>query len=421
MLIRFLFSFWTGNPSDFEIFIRVGYHVAQGASPTQAKIRYVEGLGQPTYTYISGIGYPPAWGLCTALAYKTYQLLPFSPYLYYFLLKLFTIFGDLTATYMIFLLVKRFTHDAERAEIASIKFFLCPFVIFISSVWGMFDSIPISLTLLSILLMLSGSLYWSALSIGLGIYFKVIPLIYLPILLIFISKIRGAKDQIIYLLISSATPLTLTLIPMLSFGWKISETATTVLSQTLRTGEGIIYWNIFSLLSDLSPKIFSRELLSMFFSFPLIRYLWILGLMACYISYFKYQTISSENPGLGGLYTLSKWFSITTVSFLLTRTFIPEQFVLYVLFPLTIMLGISDDPSLEKYYLYTWLSALAFALVNFYPFAFAYLLDINLWKTFHHLRFMKPFSTLRYAVRFILASLFGFCVIKIIVNMVKEE
>jgi len=420
MLVRFLFSFWTGNPSDFEIFLRVGYHVAHGGSPTQAKIFYVEGLGQPTYPYVSGIGYLPAWGLCTALAYKTYQLLPFSPYFYYFLLKSFPILGDLAATYLIFLIVKGSTHDIKRAEQAGMRFFMCPFVIFISSIWGMFDSIPISLTLLSILLLLLGKPYWSALALGLGIYFKVVPLVYLPIQLIFISKSKGAKDSIMYLLISIATPLALTLIPMILLGWEVSETGITVLSQTVIVGEGIIYWNLLSFLRDLAPKVFSVELLSSFFSFPPVRYLWLLSLIACYMFYLKEQVPSSGNMDAYSLYALSKWSSITMIGFLLTRTFIPEQFILYPLFTMTVMLGISGNTSLKRYYFDIWVFALAFAFVNLYPFAFAYLVDINLWNAFDLLATVPPSSTLRYAARFVLAVFFDYSLFRALINMVKE-
>ncbi len=420
MLIRFLFSFWTGNPSDFEIFLRVGYHVAQGGSPTQAKIPYVEGLGQPFYRYVSGIGYLPAWGLCTALAYKTYQLLPFSPYFYYFLLKSFPILGDLAATYLIFFIVKGLTHDVKRAEEAGLRFFMCPFVIFISSIWGMFDSIPISLTLLSILLLFLGKPYWSALALGLGIYFKVVPIIYLPIQLILIGKSKGAKYSIVYLLISIATPLVLTIVPMILLRWEVSETGITVLSQTAMMGEGITYWNLSSFLRELAPNIFSEELLNLFFSFPIIRYLWLLALIACYVFYLKDQVPSSKNMDAYSLYALSKWSSIAMIGFLLTRTFIPEQFTLYLLFTMTVMLGISRNASLKRFYFYAWVFALAFAFVNLYPFAFAYLLDINLWYAFYHLATMPPFSTLRNAGRFVLAVFFDYSLLRTLINMVKE-
>jgi len=421
ILIRFLFSFWTGNPSDFEIFIRLGYYVAHGVNPNEAKLFYVEGLGQPTYPYVSGIGYPPAWGLCTALAYNIYQLLPFSPFFYYVLLKIFPIFGDLATTYIIFLLIKRNTLDIRRAEETSMIFFMCPFVIFISSIWGMFDSISIFLTLLSILLLLSDKPYWSAFALGLGIYFKIIPIIYLPIQLIFIGKDKGAKVSIKYLLICSGTPIALTLIPTISFGWKVSEIGITVLSQTIKMGEGITYWNLFSLLRELYPNIFTEELLNAFFSFPPIRYLWILGLIACYISYFKYIKQTSKNLDKDNFFIISKWYSITMISFLLTWTFISEQLVLYIISTMTLMLGILYNNSFKRYYFYIWVLTLAFSLVNLYPFAFAYLLDIKFWNIFNYLAYVKPFSTLRFTARFILAIFFNYYMFRSLEHMVKKE
>ena len=177
LLTRFALSFWTGHPWDFEVFIRVGYHVAHGASLFQSKNYYVTGLGQPIFPHVTGLGYLPAWGLYTAFAYTVYQSFPLSPFLYYFILKLPLILGDLATTYIIFLLTLNFTHDIEKAKRNSLIFFLCPFVIFISSIWGMFDAIPVSFTIFSIFLLLLGKIYWSALSLGLGIYFKVIPIL----------------------------------------------------------------------------------------------------------------------------------------------------------------------------------------------------------------------------------------------------
>ena len=215
LLVRLLLCFWTGNPDDFEIFIRTGYHVAHGASPTQQRVYYVEGLGQPTYPYVSGLGYPSPWGLYLALAYKTYQLLPISSHFYYFLIKLLPIAGDLIAAYILYRLALEYTNDKGKAEKFSLVFFLCPFVIFISSVWGMFDSIPILFTLISILLLLYEKPYWSALSLGLGILFKVIPVIYLPVQLLFLRKKRGTRDAVLYLSIAMVVPFILALTPII--------------------------------------------------------------------------------------------------------------------------------------------------------------------------------------------------------------
>src|SRR6202030_3487133 len=69
---------------------------------------------------------------------------------------------------------------------------LCPFTIVISSVWGMFDQIILVFVLGSILLVQETQK--SALMQALGFIFKVIPLIYLPILgLVQPSKARIAN------------------------------------------------------------------------------------------------------------------------------------------------------------------------------------------------------------------------------------
>lgn len=418
LLVRLGFSFWTGHPWDFEVFIRVGYNVANGSSLFQLRNYYVAGLGQPTFPYVGGLGYFPAWGLYTAFAYKIYQFFPVSPFFYYFLLKLAPILGDLAVTYMIFLLTLNYTHDIEKARRNSLIFFLCPFVIFISSVWGMFDSLPILFTLISVLLLLSDKLHWSAFSLGLGIYLKIIPIIYLPIQLFFINKQRGAREAIIYLLISGVVPFVFTLTPVILFGWGVSEAMVTVLSQTQRTGGVLTYWNLNALLNDLFPHVFSGELLNSFFSFPPIRYLWVLGLIVGYLLYYRLQTRLPDEPTqTENLDLLLKGFSFATIGFLLTRAFVPEQFVLYLL-PMMVLL--SNPVSIRGYYKRIWVLALIFAFVNIYPFAFAYLINANFWDTFSYLATTQPFSTLRYVARFMIAVLFDFYLIKLLFKMVKK-
>lgn len=418
LITRLFLSFWTGHPWDFETFIRVGYSIAHGSSLFQLKNYYVPGLGQPIFPYVGGLGYLPAWGLYTALAYRIYQSFPISPFFYYFLLKLAPILGDLAVTYIIFLLTLNYTHDIRKARRNSLMFFLCPFVIFISSVWGMFDSIPVLFTLISILLLLSGKLHWSAFSLGIGIYFKVVPIIYLPIQLFFINKKRGVKETIIYLLISGVVPFVLTLVPVIMFGWGVSEAVVTVFSQTQRTGEVLTYWNLSALLNNLFPNFFSSELLNSFFSFPPIRYLWILGLGAGYLLYYRLQKrLSNESTRTDSLNLLLKGFSLATIGFLLTRTFVPEQFVLYLL-PTMVML--SNPVSILRCYKRVWILALVFALVNIYPFAFAYLIKADFWNTFSYLATTQPFSTLRYAARFAIAVFFDCYLIKILLKMVEK-
>ncbi|MEM3700982.1 MAG: hypothetical protein QXL57_09010 [Candidatus Bathyarchaeia archaeon] len=419
LLVRLVFSFWTGHPWDFEVFIRVGYHVANGSNlfgTFSSESYYTKGLGQPIFSSVTGLGYLPAWGLYTAFAYRIYSLLLLSPFLYYFMLKLAPIIGDLVSTYLVYSLTSALTGDVQKARTSALTFFLCPFVIFISSVWGMFDSISLAFTLASILLLLLDKTCWSSLCLGMGIYIKVIPIIYLPIHLIYLNGKRGIKETLTHLLISLAVPFVLTMIPIIYFGWETSKAAATILSQTQKTGEVLTYWNLGALLNDLFPKTFQSESLNEIFSFPLVRYFWVLGLMVGHLLYYKFQRDSSELPDLS---LLLKGCLFVTMGFLLTRTFIPEQFVIY-LAPLTVVEA--ENPNSRKIFgwKYVWVLALTFAFVNLYPFAFAYLINPDLWYTFNHWAFTKPYSSIRYSARFVTAVVFDLFLVKILSEMVSN-
>jgi uncharacterized membrane protein len=418
LIVRLALCFWTGHPWDFEVFIRVGYYVAKGSSLFgiyPAESYYNEGLGQPIFPYVTGLGYLPAWGLYTALAYKIYSLLPVFPFLYYFLLKLAPMLGDLASMQLIYSLTRIVTGRVEKARLSALTFFLCPFIILVSAVWGMFDSIPLAFTLASALLLLLDKPFLSGLCLGMGIYIKVVPIIYLPIHMLYLSSKRNVREAIIHLLTALLVPFILTMVPLAYFGWETSKAAITIFSQTQRTGEVLTYWNISALLNDLFP--FSSGMLNEVFSFPLVRYFWVLGLMVGYLLYHKLQKSSSEPHSLS---LLLKGYLFATIGFLLTRTFIPEQFVLY-LAPLIIIQaeGWRSEKSLG--WVHVWVSALTFTFINLYPFAFAYLINPELWRTFSYLTSTKPYSSVRYLARFITAVLFDLLLVKILYGMVRSR
>ncbi|MEM3769640.1 MAG: hypothetical protein QXG76_00455 [Candidatus Bathyarchaeia archaeon] len=366
---------------------------------------------------VTGLGYLPAWGLYTAFAYKIYNFFPLSPFLYYFMLKLAPILGDLASTNLIYSLTLIFTGDIRKARISALKFFLCPFVIFISSVWGMFDSISLTFTLASMLLLLLDKIYWSGFCLGMGIYIKFIPIIYLPIHLLYLNNKKGTKEALTYLLISLTAPFVLTMIPIIYFGWETSRAAITILSQTQKTGEVLTYWNLSALLSDLFPKTFSSESLKYVFSFPLVRYFWVLGLTVGYLLYHRLQKDSSEPHNLG---LLLKGYIFVTIGFLLTRTFIPEQFVIYLAPPIVVQAGTSQPKKILGWWP-VWVLALAFAFINLHPFAFAYLVKPDLWYICNYWAFTKPYSSVRYLARFIIAVVFDLFLVTILSEMVNNH
>ena len=70
------------------------------------------------------------------------------------LIKSFLVMFDLICAYLIYIIVKRFGHDEKKAIIAFAMWFLCPIVIYASSVQATFDCISITFMLLSFVLMI---------------------------------------------------------------------------------------------------------------------------------------------------------------------------------------------------------------------------------------------------------------------------
>jgi hypothetical protein len=103
----------------------------------------------------------------------------------------------------------------------------------------------------------------------------------------------------------------------------------------------------------------------------------------------------------------------------LTRTFIPEQFVLY-LTPLIVVQAKSPKFKNMLGWRHVWILAQTFTFINLYPFAFAYLISPGLWHIFNHLAFTQPYSSIRYFARFATAAIFDLMLVKILYEMVAD-
>src|SRR5208282_4511079 len=103
LLVREVFSFWTGHPSDFELWVRLGYAMAHGGDP-YGPIPPVPGLSFASVfsaTNAPTIAYLPFWPLVTGLMYLAYSLVGVNDrFVYYFLLKQPIIFGDVSLAYL---------------------------------------------------------------------------------------------------------------------------------------------------------------------------------------------------------------------------------------------------------------------------------------------------------------------------------
>ncbi len=203
--------------------------------------------------------YPPPWILITGFTYGIYLLLPSEPFLN-FILKLPIILGDILLGITLHAIVQDLSSSRKKANYATALFLLNPYVIWISSVWGMFDALPALCTLLALRSFLKGNEKVSALFLGLGIAFKYYPILLLPVFLILGWKRERKIDFILRYALYAGLPLIVTSTPFLILDWQ--SYLRQIFSAPLMTHK---WWSIpasylasIYLLEYISPDLFSQ-------------------------------------------------------------------------------------------------------------------------------------------------------------------
>lgn len=216
LIIRELLAPWTGHPYDFEIWVRLGYYMQNLVNP-YGRLAFVPGLSFAPYATTGSISYPPFSAFIFAITFRLYALFgeP-SRFLYYFMLKQPMVFADVGAAVVLarIILLSGNPGSARRAFLVWIYF---PLGIIISSVWGQLDPISLFLSLLAVYYSLNGRWGNSAVMLGLSIYLKTLPLVFLPIFLMHIRT--GRKVRLKYGLVSLGVPALGTLAPALALNW----------------------------------------------------------------------------------------------------------------------------------------------------------------------------------------------------------
>jgi hypothetical protein len=337
--IRELFSFWTGHPFDFELWVRLGFGVINGADP-YSTLPPAPGLSfsnsynaQMTPT----VAYLPFWPLLTGFMYKVYTIIGAgNRFVYYFLLKQPVIAGDILLGYLLYI----FSVRVKPGTLWPLRFWmLSPLSITISGVWGMFDSLAMSFVLLALL---SASHARSSLLAGLGVMAKSIPIIYtLPV------TFKGS-NRLVWVSISLVFPLLLSLLILYTMGWHLSTLLSTLFSTIGKGGQSMSVWDsIFYLISVLFPAGFSTEVLTA------LGYVWIPAVLASLL--FSYKRFGFESAE-GLIHSML----FVTLIFLVFKSQVNEQYSIYLL-----SLGAIDVSlwSPERKHLLLWTTAVAFAFL----------------------------------------------------------
>lgn len=307
LVLREMLAPWTGHAYDFEIWVRLGFYMQNLGSPYR-HLPYVPGLSFAPYPTVGSISYPPFSAFIFALTYRLYQVLgeP-SRFLYYFLLKQPMILGDIGIALVLSRIIL-LSGNAGLAKNAFKIWLYLPSSVIISSVWGQLDPLALFLMLLAVYFFTVSKWLPSAAMLGLSIFLKTLPVIFLPVFLM--QRGVGLRTKSAYSLVSLIIPAIGTLAPASILGW---------------AWQGV--FNNMSFQVAIPFPASEMSLLGQVYSFssvpPSIRYLvgslWIPVLLISY--YFCYRKRLSLVPG----------FLVVVLSFSMSRSFLPVQWSLYPL------------------------------------------------------------------------------------------
>lgn len=152
----------------------------------------------PTLYWINPWRYPPPYTGFVAIAQILGSMFN-NEIVFLYGLKLPLILADLVTVLFIYKIVILLKESKREAGLFALFYAFNPVTIFISSIWGMFEPIPVMFTVMALYYFMRRSskskLATSALLLGLGIAFKIYPIFILPA---FLAKIRRLKEIITY-------------------------------------------------------------------------------------------------------------------------------------------------------------------------------------------------------------------------------
>ena len=361
-LVREAFSFWTGNPYDFEVWLRTGTAVANGMNPYASFWPPVPGVSFAFLdTPLPSASYLPFWPALLGELYRAWDVVGGgNRFVLYFMIKQLPILGDVLTAGLLYALVLRWTGDRTPALAALTFWSFFPYAIIISSIWGQFDPLAVATILATFLYRepLERNLLY-----GWGIFVKWITAIYLPLEFF---RARGLRRMTF--LVAIALPLALSVLVFILEGWGFTGILSTAQSQTHGGGGGMNYVGILT-----GPAVlFTVGTIPYLYS--AISYLYVPGVIVA--GWVGARPIAPNDPRS----ELRAVMLVTTV-FLLLRWGLYEQYMIY-LFALMALDIALFHPGRRSFLRYLWLLSLVYLLVN-NDFGTRFLtpLDPNLWAT----------------------------------------
>jgi len=279
------------------------------------------------------------------------------------LIKTPLIISDLAIALLLIKIIRKFS-GKEKARNHANMWILNPYVIFISAVWGMFDTLPTLFTLLAAWLLLEEKPNKSAVSLSIAALFKMYPIIFAPILaLIHYKEYRKPAAAIKYLL--TATGLTILVMLLVNFcfalifGQEPLGTSITTVWLLLK-GRASPDWygsNIFFGLTPLNTMDGLFKQLNIKANIPISPILIGIALIILLFAISRKKNLDRAD-----------FFSYITVAHFaiyLTYTVVNEQYLMWILPFLLVLAGIRSDSKIMFIYWTISLTTMLFIFAHY--------------------------------------------------------
>lgn len=198
---------------DVHIWIETGKGLYSGVNPYTFSFFFNSSAED-------NIGYMSPWPMLNYLSYwLSTSLFPGNIYALVAMIKLPIIIADLAIGIVVYRFILGRTENLSNARRGLSLWLFNPLVIFVSSIYGMFDSLPALFTLLSICYFVENRYDLSAIYLAIGIAFKTYPIITVPLIFMFLVNM-GLKSQATRYIKVLVLVLSLLSVPFLIWDWR---------------------------------------------------------------------------------------------------------------------------------------------------------------------------------------------------------
>jgi SAM-dependent methyltransferase/Gpi18-like mannosyltransferase len=222
LIIRFIIAPFTAHPLDVYAWYETGENIVLGHGFYSNQFYTYMPIWFLTFTpfvilynFLAPIVHAAPVSLPSTLINLGYP--PSVPlvvdWLFAFIIKIPIFLCDVGVCLVLFRYVSRLSGSEQLGTIAGTAYFLSPFTIWISAFWGMFDALPVFLSLIAFVLLTEEKYELSGLFTGLAVAAKYFALLLVPVALIIILK-KNPKRLRNYLLLL-ILPIALICLPFL--------------------------------------------------------------------------------------------------------------------------------------------------------------------------------------------------------------